>query len=190
VSALRSWNKKPVMSYDYSQNYDTLQLTANYDRLNMLGLDISIPIGQFVVRGEFAEYFNELQEFRSNEKIKKNTTCMLLGIDWYAGNDWTLMAQYYHKLINDYDDVMTIDRNTVYATLSLSKKLLRSTLALSAYAYIDVLNKASFTRFSADYSLCDQIHLIAGYDWFYGDKGMFSYYKNNSEYFVKAKFNF
>ncbi len=190
VSALHGWNKMPVFDYGYSENGDTLKLSTNYDRLNTLGLDFSMPVGQFVVRGEFAEYFNELQEISNDGKIKKNATYMLLGVDWYAGKEWTLMAQYYHKLINDYDNSMTSDQNTAYATLSVSKSLLRSTLKLSAYAYLDVLNSGSFTRFSADYSLTDQIHLMAGYDWFNGDEGMFSYYKDNSEYFVKAKFSF
>ena len=190
VSALHGWNKNPVFSYGYSSNNDTLQLTANYERLNMLGIDFSMPVSKFVVRGEIAEYFDELQEINNNEKIKKNATYFLLGVDWYAGNEWTVMAQYYHKLISNYDESMTSDQNTAYATMSVSKSLLRSTLKLSAYAYIDVLNKGSFTRFSADYSLTDPIHLMAGYDWFNGNEGMFSHYQDNSEYWVKAKFCF
>ena len=190
VSALHTWNKMPVFNYEYSQNNDTLLLDANYSRMDMLGMDFSLPVSKFVIRGEVAEYFNELQEIKNNEFTKKSTTNFLFGVDWYAGNDWTVMAQYYHRLINDYKRTMTSDKNTAYATLSVSKKLLRSMLKLSAYSYIDVINEASFTRFSADYSLTDQIHLMAGYDWFNGDKGMFSYYKDNSEYWVKAKFNF
>ncbi len=190
VSALHTWNKMPVFSYRYPQNTDSLLLSAHYGRLEMLGMDFSKPIGKFVLRGEIAEYFNELQEVTNNEMIKKDATYFLLGIDWYAGNDWTLMAQYYHKFINNYDKTMTGDKNIAYTTLNVSKKLLHSMLNLSAYAYIDIINKASFTRFSADYSLTDQIHVMAGYDWFRGDEGMFSYYKENSEYWVKAKFNF
>ncbi len=190
VSALHSWNKIPVFSYGYSENNDTLQLTAKYDRLNMLGMDISMPVGEFVIRGEFAEYFNELLEISNDKFIKKNTTNLLLGIDWYAGNNWAIMGQYYHRLINGYENRMTSDKTTSYATLSISKKLLRNTLNLGTYSYIDMINKAFFTRFSSDFSLTDQIHLMAGYDWFYGNKGMFSYYKDNSEFWVKAKFSF
>ena len=190
VSALHSWNKMPVFSYEYSQNIDTLLLDANYSRMDMLGMDFSLPVSKLVIRGEIAEYFNELQEISNEELIKKNTTNLLLGVDWYAGNDWTIMAQYYYRLINDYEKTMTSDKNTAYATLGISKKLLRSMLQLSAYSYIDFINEAFFTRFSSDYSLTDQIHLMAGYDWFNGDKGMFSYYKDNSEFWVKAKFSF
>lgn len=190
VSVLHTWNKMPVFSYGYSQNKDTLQLKAHYKRLDMLGFDFSKPLGKFVVRGEFAEYLNELQEINHEELIKKNSTNLLLGIDWYAGNDWTVMAQYYHRLINNYDDIMTSDKNTAYVTLSISKSLLRSMLKLSTYSYFDVINESLFNRTSADYSLTDQIHLLVGYDWFNGDKGAFSYYNDNSEIWIKAKFSF
>lgn len=189
VSALHTWNKMPVIQYGYSQNMDTLLLKSNYNRMEMIGIDFSKPVWKFVVRGEVAGYFNELIEY-STAAINKNTLNALLGIDWYAGNEWTVMAQYYHKLTLDYSDDMSSDKNTAYSTLSVSKKILRSTLSLGAYAYIDLINEGSFTRFSADYSLTDQIHLMAGYDWFYGDEGMFSYYQDNSEYWVKAKFSF
>ncbi|QGY47583.1 hypothetical protein GM418_29115 [Maribellus comscasis] len=190
VSALHTWNKMPVFNYGYSQNGDTLLLDENYSRMDMLGIDFSLPVSKFVIRGEVAQYFRELQEINNNRFIKKNTTNILLGVDWYAGNDWTLMAQYYHKLINNYEKSMTNDKNTAYTTLSISKKIFRSTLNLESYSYVDLINKASFTRFSCDYSVTDQIHFMAGYDWFNGDNGMFSYYKDNSEYWVKAKFSF
>jgi hypothetical protein len=190
LSALHSWNKMPVFNYNYSQYMDTLLLGANYKRLDMLGLDFSLPVSKFVVRGEMAGYFDELIEYSNNIPIKKNSINFLLGIDWYPGNDWTITSQYYHKLIASYDDFMEIDENTSYTTLGITKKVLRSTLSLSSFSYVDIINQAFFNRISADYSLTDQIHLLVGYDWFHGDKGSFSYYKNNSEFWVKAKFSF
>ena len=47
-----------------------------------------------------------------------------------------------------------------------------------------------FSRFAADYALSDQIHLLAGFDWFGGDKGIFGTYRNNSEVWIKAKYSF
>lgn len=190
ASALHTWNKMPVFNYGYSQNMDTLLLDANYKRLDMLGLDFSMPVSKFVIRGEVAEYLDGLVEYSDNVPISKSTLNFLLGVDWYAGNDWTLMAQYYHNKIQDYDETMTSDENTAYATVSISKKLLRSMLNLSTYAYMDLINSGFFVRTAADYAVTDQIHIMAGYDWFHGDKGMFSYYKDNSEAWVKAKFSF
>lgn len=190
ISALRTWNKMPVYSYTYYPDNSSMIIQPNYKRLTMLGSDISIPINKFVIRGEFAEYFNELQDVKDNNYIKKSSTNFLLGIDWYPGYDWNIMLQYYHKYINNYDKLITGDEHTSYGTVNITKKLIRNTLKLSTYAYIDIKNNAFFDRTYADYALTDQIHLTAGYDWFHGNKGMFSYYKNNSEYFFKAKYNF
>jgi len=190
VSALHTWNKMPVFNYGYSGNEDTLYMDARYERFDMAGLTFSLPVRQFVVRGEIAGYFNELLEVNQGESIDKNNTNLLLGIDWYPGHDWTVTAQYYHKRINDYEHSMETDENTVYTTLGITKKLVRSTLELSTFSYIDISNEALFNRSYAEYSLTDQVHLMAGYDWFHGNAGTFSYYKDNSEFWVKAKFNF
>ncbi len=190
ISALHTWNKMPVFNYGYSQDSDTLLMEAHYDRFDMLGLNFSMPVGQFVMRGELAGYFDELQEVSEETMINKNSVNLLLGVDWYAGNDWTVMAQYYYKKIGGYDDTMSVDKNTSYFTFSVSKKVLRSTLNLSSYLYMDAINKAYFDRTSADYSLSDQIHIMAGFDWFHGDQGSFSYYQNNSEYWLKLKYSF
>ncbi|MFC2465847.1 MAG: hypothetical protein ACFNYM_08985, partial [Bacteroidota bacterium] len=80
--------------------------------------------------------------------------------------------------------------NGTLATLNVSKKLFNSTLQLSDFTYFDIDNKGWFSRFAADYALSDQIHLLAGFDWFGGDKGIFGTYRNNSEVWIKAKYSF
>ena len=190
VSALHTWNKMPVYQSEYNSAYDSIRMHGRYKNMDMVGLDFSAPIGQFVLRGEFANYFGELLQVSSNEQISSNTLNYLIGVDWYPGSDWILMAQFYQKAITDYDDRLRTDQYTSMGTFSVQKKLIRSTLNLSSYAYIDFTNGGFFNRFSADYSLTDQIHLIAGYDWFYGDKGIFGMYQDNSEYWIKGKFCF
>ncbi len=76
-----------------------------------------------------------------------------------------------------------------WMTFNISKNLLNSTLKLSNFTYSD-LDGGFFNRFSTDYSLSDQIHLLTGFDLFKGNKGMFSYYKDNSEMWIKAKYSF
>ncbi|MGD2035547.1 MAG: hypothetical protein PVF73_10855, partial [Bacteroidales bacterium] len=191
ISALHTWNKMPVLGYEYSSNNDTAFVYGQYDRMDMLGADLSVPFGEFVFRGEVAEYFGELQEtIVATENIKRNTTNFLVGIDWYPGGDWTVTAQYSHKLIPGHVDVLANKANTAFTTLGITKKVIRSTLNLSTFTYFDIANRGLFNRTSADYSLTDQIRLMAGYDWFHGDKGMFSLYGDNSEFWIKAKFGF
>jgi len=170
LSALHTWNKMPVICDGIGQ----------YQRMTMLGADCSIPAGQFVIRGEFAQYLDEQQTFG-----RSSSTNALLGIDWYAGNDWSLSAQYAHKYVSSGDL-----RNTGLATLRISKDLLHNTLSLQSFAYVDVTNGGIYNRLSADYALNDQLHATLGYDFFHADRGTFTVYDNNSEVFVKLKYSF
>jgi len=170
-SALHTWNKQPVMCNGQGE----------YRRMSMLGADMSVPVGKFVVRGEVAEYLDELQ----TGGARAASTNALIGLDWYAGNDWTLSAQYSHKYV-----AWGEHRNTGLSTLRISKDLLHNTLALQTFAYIDVTNGGVFNRLSADYALNDQLHAILGYDFFHADSSMFAVYKKNSELWVKLKYSF
>lgn len=170
-SALHTWNKQPVLCNGVGE----------YRRMTMLGADVSVPIGKFVVRGEVAEYLDELQ----TDGTRAASTNALLGIDWYAGNDWTLSAQYAHKYV-----ALGEHRDTGLSTLRIQKDLLHNTLSLQTFAYIDVTNGGIFNRLSADYALNDQIHAVIGYDYFHADGGMFAIYNKNSELFFKLKYSF
>lgn len=175
LSALHTWNKQPVICGGMGQ----------YRRMTMLGADCSLPLGRFVLRGEVAEYLNEAQAAASQDVPRAASTNALLGIDWYAGNEWSLSAQYAHKYVSSGER-----RNTGLATFRISKDLLRNTLALQSFAYIDVTNGGIYNRLSADYALNDQLHATLGYDYFHADRGSFTVYDNNSEVFLKLKYSF
>ena len=145
----------------------------------------------FVVRGEVAEYLDELQ----TGGARAASTNALIGLDWYAGNDWTLSAQYSHKYVAWGEHrrsalPLCSAKNTGLSTLRISKDLMHNTLALQTFAYIDVTNGGVFNRLSADYALNDQLHAILGYDFFHADSGMFAVYKKNSEFWVKLKYSY
>lgn len=191
ISMLHTWNKMPVLERNLTPNHDSLLIYPHYNRMDMLGADFSASAGQFVFRGEYALYIGELQSLEGEySDIKRNTSNFLVGIDWYPGYDWTISAQYSHKLIPDYLDQMENKSNTIISTLSITKKLLRNLLNISTFSYIDITNNSFFNRSSIDYSLSDEIKIFLGYDWFHGDKGMFGFYKNNSEVWIKGKFTF
>ena len=176
LSALHTWNKMPVVCNGVGE----------YRRMTMLGADLSVPVGKFVVRGEVAEYLDEAQTAMDVEEMPRAaSTNALLGIDWYAGNDWSLSAQYAHKYV-----AWGEHRHTGLATFRISKELLHNTLALQSFAYIDVTNGGIYNRLSADYAMNDQLHAIVGYDLFQADRGMFTVYDKNSEVFLKLKYSF
>lgn len=191
VSALRTWNKMPAMELALSTDGKTLLATGRYPRMTMLGADCSLPVGQFVVRGETACYLGEAQTTASGrEVVRRNTFNALLGADWYPGSDWNISLQYCHRRISGDKTTISAYRNTGLATARISKELLRNLLKLSTFAYIDVSTGGIFNRFSASYALTDQIELAGGYDYFHADRGRFAIYGKNSEAWVKLKYSF
>ena len=194
VCGLRTWNKLPVYERNFTPAHDTLVMVPKHFRYTMVGLDFSRPQGSFVIRGEAAMYNGEplttdLQN-QSNPVARKTTMNYLVGLDWYASGNWILTGQFSQKLILLYEDQLENPKNTLLATLGVTRKLFRSTLSASTFGYVDLTNKGVFARTSLDYSLSDQIHLITGVDIFHGDAGIFGAYKNNSQIFFKAKYNF
>ena len=191
VSALHTWNKMPVFAASLTENGDLL-FTGEHRRMTMLGADASVPVGKLVIRVEFAEYLDEAQTPSAIGAIppRKNTTNALLGVDWYPGNDWTFAVQYSHKYISGFSSEVSGFRNSGMATVRVAKDLLRNTLNLSTFAYIDVTNGGIYNRLYAEYAVTDQIHAFLGYDFFHADAGMFAMYSKNSEIWLKLKYSF
>ena len=191
VSALRTWNKLPALCPALSGDGRTLHISGQYCRMTMLGADCSLPVGQFVLRAEVAEYIGEAQgRGLGQNAVRRNTLNALAGVDWYPGNDWNISVQYCHKYTSGNLAALSIYRNAGLATARLSKELLHNTLKLSTFAYIDVASGGIFNRLSASYSLNDDIELTAGYDYFHANKGKFAMYGKNSEAWVKMKYSF
>lgn len=191
LSVLRTWNKMPALSLTVSDNGKSLLVKGEYRRMTMLGADCSLPVGQFVLRGEAACYFDEAQSRGvGKDVVCRNTYNALVGVDWYPGNDWNFSAQYCHKYTAGNLDGLSVYRHAALATARISKELMRNSLKLSTFAYVDVSNGGVFNRFSASYALNDQIELTTGYDFFHADKGKFAMYKQNSEVWLKAKYSF
>ena len=136
------------------------------------------------------KHFSYRPDASNQEQKGFNTVNYLVGIDWYAPKDWVVMAQFSSESILKYEDQIAQPRHNLLLTLNVSKKLLDNTLQLSNFTYFDLKHKGWFSRFTAAYSLNDFIQLSLGYDWFGGDKGIFSTYNNNSEVWAKAKYSF
>ena len=159
--------------------------------MDVVGGDVSIPAGEIVIRGEMAFYFGEPIALKnSTDYWHRSSFNALLGIDWYAGDNWTVMAQYMHKVIMDYRSVLGTEQNTSMITARISKELLNNTLKLSVYGMLDVDNVGFYVRPAADYLLSDQITLSLGADILGGRRGTFKTYDKNTQIWVKGKFFF
>lgn len=191
LSVLRTWNKMPALSLTVSDNGKSLLVKGEYRRMTMLGADCSLPVGQFVLRGEAACYFGEAQGGSvGKDVVCRDTYNALVGVDWYPGNDWNFSAQYCHKYTAGNLDGLSVYRHAALATARISKELMRNSLKLSTFAYVDVTNGGIFNRLSTTYSLNDQTAITIGYDYFHADRGMFKMYDKNSEAWVKMKYSF
>jgi hypothetical protein len=177
----------------FSTLFDGTNLVAigHYRRMTMFGADASVPVGQFVLRAEAAQYLDEAQTPAAGSDVPRSGSLNgLLGVDWYAGNDWNVSAQYSYKFIEDYSALMSGHEHTHMGTLRISKSLINNTLSLQTFAYMDLSDGGIYNRFTADYALNDQMHVMLGYDLFHADKGMFKMYADNSEYWLKLKYSF
>jgi len=163
LMALRTWSKMPELQEDH----------IGYHRLTVVGGDVSIPLGSFVLRAEAADNMDDHGHHQGN---------VLAGLDWYPGGDWNLSAQY--------NQTFGEGEQSKLATLRISKALLNNALTLSTFAYADVKDGGVFNRLSADWGVTDQIHAILGYDYFHARDGMFLRYARNSEIWMKLKYSF
>ena len=191
LSSLCTWDKLPVMNQTRIDD-DSLSVRLEHHRLTFVGLEFSMPYHEFVVRGEAAYYKGKYLEPASfdDRLMKKNTINWLLGLDWSPGGNWSLSAQFADNFILDYDKKILNEEHTMISTLNISKELFRETLTISSMGYLGINDKDCFTRSSMDYALTDELHLLAGFDIFIGDKGMFGQFKDNNETWVKAKYSF
>ena len=191
VSALRTWNKLPALRMGMTTDGKSLHIDGRYHRMTMLGADCSLPLGQFVIRAEVAQYIDEAQNAAMGCEVEcRNALNTLIGIDWYPGNDWNASLQYRHKYTSGNLERLPIYRHAGIATARLAKDLLQNTVKISSFAYIDVADGGIFNRLSTTYALNDQTAIAIGYDYFHADRGMFKMYGKNSEAWVKLKYSF
>lgn len=191
LTALRTFNKSPITVAGFDPVAKSAVIKGVYEPMNVVGGDVSIPAGELVIRGEVAAYFGEPIALKNSmDYWHRSSFNALIGIDWYAGDNWTIMAQYMHKVIMDYQSVLGTEQNTSMITARISKELLNNTLKLSVYGMFDVDNVGFYVRPAADYLLNDQITISLGGDWLGGRRGTFKTYKKNTQIWVKGKYFF
>lgn len=191
IAALHTHNQSPVSVAGYDPVKDSIVIRGVHETLTMFGGDVSMPLGEFVIRAEVAEYLDEALGYKNGmDYARKNTFNALGGIDWYAGDNWTFMVQYLHKYIADYSDKLSAEKNSSQVTFRISKELLNNTLKLSLFGMFDIDNLGYYGRASGDYSVTDQVMISLGYDHFGGKRGQLAGYDKNREVWAKAKYYF
>lgn len=190
LSTFYTWNDFPIYNSQISD--DSITVNPEFYRYAFIGADFSASLADFVVRGEAAYYFNEKFDAKNPRYgiYNRNSIAFLLGLDWYPGNDWTIIAQISDDLIMNYHKQISDNEQSWLSTINISKSLFRNRLKLSTFAYIGFDGGELFNRSSINYSLTDELHLLVGFDFFDGNNGMFGQYKDNNEIWMKAKYSF
>jgi len=169
-------------------------MKPEHHRMGFIGIGFSKSLSAFIIRGESAfnfdkSYSPKIENYQTG-LLKRKSINYLIGIDWYLGNEWTITGQFSDDYIINYSDKIDLSEHTLLSTLGISKKVFLSTLSISNFSYIDLKLGEFFNRTSVDYSVSDNIHVMVGLDWFYGNEGIFGKYEKNSQVWLKAKYNF
>ncbi len=187
-----TWNDFPVYAFTEIPG-PGMSAAATYERRHIYGLELSLPYRNFVIRGETAYTRDGLYQPRMAARPlqKKDSIQWLLGLDWYPGNQWTLLCQLVDERIRDHSAALCAAAHSTIATFNLSRDLFREKLTLSVMLYYDLDIHDSLARLSADYKPVDGCTLSFGADIFSGDReGDFGQYKDNTQVWTKLKYYF
>ncbi|PID42630.1 MAG: hypothetical protein CSB48_09560 [Proteobacteria bacterium] len=140
-----------------------LELTETHSRINMLGLDLAVPISEWVIRAEMAAIDGRAFLTGENQLTKARQIKLLLGLDWRSG-DWMLTAQSLWDCLVKKHSQHQFQRRSTNRTLtfSLTRTLLRETLTLDFSALYQPQSRSSAASFKAEYQYTDNLKLAAG----------------------------
>jgi len=170
------------------QSFSQKNLLIDYKRTGFVGLEASAAQGSCVYRLESAYY---QRKFFAQGKQEKPWLDALFGVDWYPGSNWTLTAQLAADLVCDYSQAVQRDESQSLATLSVSKKIMREQLELSAQTVNSLASQDIFCKFKVDYDCSQGLHVLLGYDYYDGKKkGDFGKFADNSMAWCKAEYSF
>ncbi len=194
------WDRNPFVRYSLDMKSMSINLSGEYKRMMMAGLDAAIPLGAFMIRTEAAFFPNRYFQssgksqfaYDSDSALQRNQLVGLIGLDWISG-DWVITAQYYNDTV--FGDAENIDRDNFdhKATLTVKKSCFSQTLELKATVILGLVEFDTAYDISVSYKLTDAIELVAEAEMFFeGQKEKFGYgvYKDYSCAILKAIYRF
>lgn len=169
-----------------------------YDRFGVAGGSFSTVVGNTVLRGEAAAYFNKpftLLNFPNAEVKKLHQIQSLIGID-FSLLGIEMSTQYILSYVHNHVDNLVEQGKEVKkfdhtATFRMQKSFLETRLTAKLFTYFEVEPFNALIRPSLSYSIEDGLLVEGGIEWFVGDeKGTFGAYKDNSMGFLALRWYF
>lgn len=165
----------PVLTTKMSATEITLN--GEYKRFGMAAFDAAIPIKSFVLRAETAFFIDKAYSVVNDSSAAKNGLKALAGLDW-THSSWMLTAQYFENIIFDFDENITDAKERANGTtFSLSRSFFAETLKLSFTSGINWQDFDSFASLTAEYSVTDQLSVLASAEGYFEGKSLGEYGK-------------
>ena len=154
-----------------------VMINGEYEKFGMAAFDAAIPIKSFVLRAETAFFIDKAHSRQNAAPVSKNGLKALAGLDW-THSSWMLTAQYFENIIFGFDeDITDAKERSNGATLSLSRSFFAETLKLSFTSAINFQDFDSFASLTAEYSLTDQLSILASAEGYFEGKSTGEYGK-------------
>lgn len=167
LNYLYSWDDMPVFTRSVDGDTGTVTISPEYERLHIVGGTCANVFWDTVVRGEFAakigKYFavdDPAVPDMAVEKTLLNYALAferdLLDIHW--------IAQVLQETILEYEETITTDEVSTYATLNGSKDFLQETLSIGMFIIYNTQTEQFTLQPSIEYDLNDAMAISAGVD--------------------------
>ena len=178
---------------DSTMSLTGIIITPSHHRLMMGGGNFSSTIGGFILRGEaayyYGKYFQTTDPTVNDALVQKNYLNYIVGLDKTIG-DWKISSQFIQKIIFEYNDLMTNDKEDNLMTIMVNRTLFREQLRLELFSYIGLNNGDALVRIRGYYFPHDGMSIELGTNIFVGDKGTFGQYNNNDMVYARVKYSF
>lgn len=188
----------PAMHLTKEVNPATMQLTGltvrpEYHRVIMGGGSFSVPLDDFVVRGEGAyytgRYFQTEAPTNTDASIEKDNLHYMAGLDYTLGGV-KLSVQFIQEYILDYENGIYNDEMENTMTFLAKKDFFREKLWIELFSYIGLNNEDALIRPKLTYDFADGFEVQGGANIFVGKNGRFGQYDANDMIYLKLKYSF
>ncbi|NOZ03008.1 MAG: hypothetical protein GXO92_00160 [FCB group bacterium] len=176
-----------------------------YKPLTMIGIDLTRPVGLFVLKGEFGYFFDYAFNGRpilgsviDDAPISINTRIYYTdyfqamgGFDVNGPLGIGVTVQYIQKLLFDYREEMPVNRMEQWLSVSFSGLFLEGDGNTEVFVLHDLRNKAGMLKWENGFRFGAGFLVGFGLDWFWGKAdNWIGQFDANDNIFVKLTYSF
>ncbi|NMP32333.1 hypothetical protein HII17_12245 [Thalassotalea sp. M1531] len=173
---------------------------AYFPTLHSYGASIRSSIGSGLINAEFSVY-NSIEDISGDQlNIANDQIRLLIGYEQELIKNITGGFQFYVEQTLDYQEYiqnsfnpdLVVDEYRQMFTFRLTHLSMQQKLKTSLFTFISPSDNDGYLKASMNYRYNDSWSIASGTNWFFGDKAhtFWSQHKDNSNVWIRAKFNF